>query len=59
VAVIRVGRLESLHQRLVPGDQDVADGAVHEVSEAGKPSGWDVGAVLAERCEHLIKDVIG
>src|ERR1700728_246478 len=56
VAVLRVGQLQALDQRLVPGYKAVPDGLVHEPPEPVKLLGRDIGSVPPQRRGHLVED---
>ncbi len=59
VPVIRVGKLQSVDQRLIAGHQDIPNGCVHEAAEAVTLLNRDLRPVSPDRGEHLVEDLIG
>lgn len=56
--VPRVGKLQSLDQRLIPGHQAVPDRGVHQIAQTTEPRRRDIWPVPTQRGDHLIQDLV-
>lgn len=59
VPVVGVEQVDRLDERLVPGDQAVADGLVHQRAGTGQPLRVEVGPVRGQVAEDFVEDPVG
>lgn len=59
VPVVGVGQVDRVDERLVAGDQAVADCLVHQLAGAGQLLRGEIGTVREEVVEDLVEDLVG